>query len=152
MDFKAFKNYRLHLHKTLLGVDFGEKNLGLAIFTPGRDPYPLSCNTLRNCPRLGEEILRVAAREDAHWIIFGLPLLADGKEGRMAQQVRATAASLESQWEGGILFQDEYLSSHSARERLLYSSQLGFSTQAEDIHTESAKIVLEDFIRSEGVE
>ena len=153
MSLKQFKNFRVHLGRPLLAVDFGQKTIGLATFTPGHDPYPLECGTITatHPDQREAELLEVIAREQIDCIIFGLPLLADGTEGKMAKQIREFADSITQKSGLPILFQDEYLSSRAARERILASSQYGLRTSLEKIDIESAKIILEDFIRASGV-
>ena len=63
----------------------------------------------------------------------------------MALKVKNFARSVQKRVGIPFFFQDEYLSSHQAQQRL--TSPLSFGPQ--NIHTESAKIILEDFIRSE---
>lgn len=155
MTLKAFKNYKKYLHKALLGVDFGEKKIGLAIYTPGQDPYPLRHSTLsliKNQSLGVKKILEIILAENIHSVIFGLPLPGDGREGEMAKRVKLFAKTISEQSPCPILFQDEYLSSQQAKEHLFSQAQHGLPSQKEHIHQESARIILEDFIRSEGVE
>ena len=155
MTLKTFKNYHTYLHKTLLGVDFGQKTIGLATYTPGHDPYPLEHSSicLTDELRLGtEKIQQIISTENIHSVIFGLPCLADGEEGTMAACVRDFARTISPPVPCPILFQDEYLSSKQAKERLQSQSRYGLVVRGEHIHMESAKIILEDFIRAKGVE
>ena len=153
MGFRAFKNFHRYLKKSLLAVDFGSRTMGLAIFTVGRDPFPLGYGSLSVGGDLQvEESLRsIIVKEEIDYIIFGLPLLADGKEGKMAKKVKSFARGIAQKSGIPILFQDEYLSSYEAQERIRSLAPYGTSQSSQEIDRESAKIILEDFMRSNGV-
>ncbi|MCY4645225.1 MAG: Holliday junction resolvase RuvX [Bacteriovoracales bacterium] len=154
MSLEKFKNFRIYRDKALLAIDFGLKNIGLATFVPGRDPWPLGHGSLdvrKDTAKALRPLMDVIASEEIHAIIMGLPLLADGSEGKMAVQIRHFAKELQAKSSLPILFQDEYLSSYSAQEKMKLAASRGFPMEDQNIHTESAKIILEDFIRAEGL-
>ena len=151
MSFRPFKNFHQYLKKSLLAVDFGSQTVGLAIFTPDQDPYPLGYGSIavHDELQLEKALLKIITQEQIAYLVFGLPLLADGGEGEMACKIKAFAHTIAQKSGLPILFQDEYLSTHSARERIQSSAQCGLAPP--QIDQESAKIILEDFIRSNGV-
>ena len=119
MSFVMFKNFHSYFEKSLLAVDFGSHTMGLATFTVGRDPYPLGYGSLSvgDALQLEESLRSVIVEEHIDYVIFGLPLLADGKEGEMAHKVKSFAHGVAQKFRVPVLFQDEYLSSYEARER-----------------------------------
>ena len=158
MELKQFKNFHLYNGKSLMAVDFGSKAIGLATFIPGRDPYPLGYATIvvSSWHKAALELANTIAQEQVEVVIFGLPLLADGEEGQMARKVKgfaramAQVSSTSTSTSTSILFQDEYLSSYEAKERMRATAQYGRKANPASIHQESAKIILEDFIRADG--
>ena len=153
----VFKNFHSYFKKSLLAVDFGSHTMGLATFTVGRDPYPLGYGSLSvgDALQVEESLRSIIVEEQIDYIIFGLPLLADGKEGQMAQKVKSFAHGIAQKSGVSVLFQDEYLSSYEAQERIRSLAPYGIFGRAsrcsQEIDKESAKIILEDFMRSSGV-
>lgn len=103
----------------LIGVDLGERRIGVAIAEePGPRAHPLA-TVARGATVAAdvESLRRVAAATDLH-VVLGLPLEASGAEGTMVQATRAWAAELAALTGWPIAFRDERLSSHRAEERL----------------------------------
>ncbi|MEO8208874.1 MAG: Holliday junction resolvase RuvX [Chloroflexota bacterium] len=104
----------------LLGIDLGERRIGLAVAEPGADPSrPLL--TLARSTEIAGDIARltpIVRDQRITELVVGLPLNADGSEGPMAVGARAWANAV-----GGLLglpvhLRDERLSSHLAEQRL----------------------------------
>ena len=149
MVFKAFKNFYVYHRQVLLGVDFGRLNTGLALFVPGRDPCPLGYARIAGGEAGAGELLKIASREGVEHMVFGLPLLADGAEGEMARVVKVFAQGVGEKSQIPLWFQDEYLSSRLAQERVAALARYGLPGSGRDV--EAAKVILEDFIRAGGV-
>ena len=104
----------------LLGVDLGERRIGLALAEPGREP----AQSLTTIPRGvdlaadGARLLTVVGENRIDELIVGLPLEASGSEGAMAAAARAWAAAIEVLLGMPVLLRDERLSSHLAEARL----------------------------------
>ncbi|MEJ7747700.1 MAG: Holliday junction resolvase RuvX [Candidatus Limnocylindrales bacterium] len=106
----------------LLGIDVGERRLGVALAEDGG----LSARPLVTLPR-GRQVAADAAalraladRHGVGGIVVGLPLEAAGGEGRQADLTRAWASGISAILgeELPISFRDERLSSHLAETRL----------------------------------
>ena len=106
----------------VLGVDLGERRIGIAIADAG----PLSARALVTLPR-GRDIdadaaalRRLIDRYAVTELVVGLPLEAAGQEGTQAGLTRAWVADLSGSLERGLRigFQDERLTSHLAEQRL----------------------------------
>lgn len=104
----------------ILGVDFGERRVGLAV----SDPTGLIARTAgiferRSDQQAAEHIARLAREWDAEAVVVGLPLNADGSEGFQARRVRRFASVLQEMLgERPIILWDESLSSVEARDLL----------------------------------
>jgi len=104
----------------LLGIDLGERRIGLALGDDdGSAARPLS--TLRRGADLAadEAALRaVIDTERVDELVVGLPLEASGVEGPQARLTRAWAAALGKRIAIPVILRDERLSSHLAETRL----------------------------------
>jgi putative Holliday junction resolvase len=105
-----------------LGVDLGERRIGIAIADAG----PLSVRPLVTLSRgrdLAADAGAIGALIRQHGVtelVIGLPLEAAGQEGSQAALTRAWVEGLTTLLGGDlrIAFQDERLSSHLAEQRL----------------------------------
>lgn len=103
----------------LLGIDLGERRIGLAIAEGAGTPAPHS--TLRRAADCERDAAALAAVITAHQIdelVVGLPLEASGAEGPQAAITRAWASVIAAHLGIPITFRDERLTSHLAEGRL----------------------------------
>jgi putative Holliday junction resolvase len=104
----------------MLGIDLGDRRIGLAIAEPGREPaQPLT--TIRRDRSVAGDARRLAnvVREQRIGeLVVGLPLEASGAEGAMAVAARAWAAEIGAALELPVVLRDERRSSHLAQERI----------------------------------
>lgn len=104
----------------ILGVDLGEKRIGLAL----ADEEGLSARPLATIPR-GQDmasdarvVARIVGEQGVGSLVLGLPLEASGNEGSMAIAARAWGSALATELDLPVYFRDERLSSHVAESRL----------------------------------
>jgi putative Holliday junction resolvase len=104
----------------LLGIDLGERRIGIAIAegdgAPARPHSTLRRAATIDIDAANIEALIVANRIDE--LVIGLPLEASGSEGPQAAITRAWAAALAERISTRVAFRDERLSSHVAEGRL----------------------------------
>lgn len=104
----------------LLGVDLGERRIGLAIGDDdGSAARPHS--TIRRGRDLEADAKALAAVIDAQSVdalVVGLPLEASGDEGPQAALTRAWGEAIGERLDLPLTFRDERLSSHLAEMRL----------------------------------
>lgn len=106
----------------LLGLDIGDKTIGLAI----SDPLFMVASPLKTIERgkkfsaSVQQIRTLITAEDVGGMLAGLPLSMDGSEGPRAQATRDLTRELSSQLGLPYAFWDERLST-SAIERFLVS-------------------------------
>ena len=104
----------------LLGVDLGERRIGLAIADAGIDiARPLA--TVNRAVTLDGDVARLAAvcrEQDVTELVVGLPIEAGGVEGPMAEAARAWAAAVGERLGLPVTMRDERLSSFVAEQRL----------------------------------
>jgi putative Holliday junction resolvase len=104
----------------LLGIDLGERRIGLAVAEIDREPaLPLATIRRQRTPAADAERLATVIREQRiDELVVGLPLEAGGGEGTMSAAARRWAAALEDALGLPIALRDERLSSHLAETRL----------------------------------
>ena len=104
----------------LMGLDLGEKTIGIAISDAGRI-IATPCKTLRRTKfsHDARELLALAEERQVGGIVIGLPLNMDGSEGPGCQSVRQFAANLGQQTALPIAFWDERLSTVAVTRTLL---------------------------------
>lgn len=72
-----------------LGIDFGERRIGLAVSDPeGRYAVPLTVIERQTDRRAAYEIAAIARREEAERLVLGDPLKPDGNATENAERVR----------------------------------------------------------------
>ncbi len=104
----------------LLGIDLGERRVGLALADDDGSPArPLE--TLMRGRDLDADAAALRAVVERHAVdglVVGLPLEASGDEGTQAALTRAWADAMQGRIGLAVTFRDERLSSHLAETRL----------------------------------
>jgi putative holliday junction resolvase len=99
----------------LLGLDIGERRVGVAI----SDPEQRLAVPLHSLVRDGRgselaALMELARREEVAGLVVGLPLSLSGDPGAQAQSTRAFAGRLEAELGLEVQFWDERLSTQEA--------------------------------------
>lgn len=130
----------------LMGLDLGEKTIGVAISDMRRSvATPLQTIRRRKFGADAEALLALARARGVVGLVLGLPLNMDGSEGRRCQSTRAFARNLSRLTELPIGFWDERLSSFEA-EQMLIEAGLSRARRAEVIDKIAAGIILQGFL------
>ena len=102
-----------------LGIDFGERRLGLAISDDmGRVATPLTTLVRTNDAQIIAEITAVIETEEIGQLVLGEPRRLDGSRGDAAERVASFARKLEAATSLPITLVDEALTTHQAAARL----------------------------------
>lgn len=129
----------------ILGVDLGERRVGVAIWDdPDLPARPLE--TLTVTPdSVVSRIAEVAARERATELVVGLPLRLDGREGAAARRARRVAEALARVTGLPVSLQDERLTTAQAH---VHRALAGVKERRgrEAIDARAAAIVLQTFV------
>jgi len=134
-----------------LGVDVGEKRVGLAISDPnGQVAVPL--RTLHRTAPDGviDEIAALAAEEQVAGIVVGLPLSLDGTVGPQAESVQEFVRQLLVVVDVPVTLWDERLSTVQAQQ-LLRRDGPGSRASRKDkgrIDAMAATVILQDYLDS----
>jgi putative Holliday junction resolvase len=134
-----------------MAIDYGEKNIGLASFHVGKDPFPLKYAVLKNNSKSTflNELEKIISDEEIDVLILGLPFLTDGKETIATKKMRELGEEIQNRFSQiDFYFQDETLSSEEAKSRMKNSAEYNYKVDQSKIDIESALIILEDFLNS----
>jgi len=133
-----------------LGIDFGEKRIGIAISDPaGRVAVPLTTLTRRDDRSAMAAIAEIARREGVGRLVLGEPVSLDGTRGAAAARVRRFGERLAAKTALPLTFVDESLTSVEAAARLR-AAGVDPRRAPERIDAMAAQIVLqEDLDRGE---
>ncbi|HYG64462.1 MAG TPA: Holliday junction resolvase RuvX [Thermoanaerobaculia bacterium] len=102
-----------------LGIDFGEKRIGLAISDPeGRLAVPLTTLERRKDRAAVAQIAEIARREGVGRLVLGEPVGLDGRRGEAAERVRRFGEKLAAAAGLPLEMVNEALTTVEAAERL----------------------------------
>lgn len=132
----------------LIGIDVGEKRIGVAITDPTNTiAQPLT--TIERGDGDIEAICDLARKNDVGEIVVGLPINMNGTRGEMAEKVSAFADMLKQNIDIPVVYVDERLSTMEA-ERLMISADVSRGKRRKSIDKVAAAIILETRLRSQG--
>jgi len=107
---------------TILGVDLGERRIGLAIAEPdGLAARPLTTISRARSLAPADDaatLARIAREQRVGELVVGLPLEASGAHGPMAEAAATWANAVAERLGLPVTMRDERLSSHLAESRL----------------------------------
>jgi len=128
-----------------IALDIGMKRIGIAVC----DRLAYSCRGVtylyRNDQGWPKQLLKLIKEYGSQGIVAGLPLNMDGSEGVQANDARAAVNILKKVCSLPIAFQDERLSTWTAKERL-YAQGFNAKKVKEKIDQTAAAVILEDFL------
>ena len=133
----------LQRNDRLIGLDLGEKTIGVALSDVERRIATAYSTIMRK--KFGTdaaELLAIAEKQQVTAFILGLPLNMDGSSGPRVQATRAFARNLAQLTTRPILFWDERLSTVAA-ERALISADLSRKKRAAVIDATAAAFILQ---------
>ena len=137
----------------ILGVDYGERRVGLALSDPSAmiaSPLPTLKRRKGKRPPVAP-IARLAEENEATEIVVGLPLTLEGNDSDWTREVRDFAAALADRTGLPVELQDERMTSVRA-ERAVRS--LGLSKEKreekERIDAAAAVLILQAYLDARG--
>lgn len=149
MDLNEFKN-SLPKYKAILGFDYGDKRLGVAVSdlmwmvaTPYKTIYRKDMKSDL------AEIKKIIEEKEVGGIVYGLPLQMNGEEGETAAKVRAFAEKVYQQTKLPFVFWDERLSSSAMERFLINEVDMNRKRRKEVLDSSAAGYILQgvlDFI------
>lgn len=132
-----------------LGIDFGERRIGLAISDPeGRLAVPLTTLERRNDRSAVREIAEIARREGVARLVLGEPVGLDGQRGEAAERVRRFGSRLAEVSGLPVRLVNESLTTVEAQERLREAG-VDLRREPERIDAVAAQILLQEALDSD---
>ena len=136
--------------KTVLGIDFGQKRIGLAI---GQD-LTNSANPLKvigNNKDTLNQLQQIIAEWHINLIVLGLPLTMDGEEQAITRQVKNFAKKLKNLTQLPVEFCDERLSSYEAERDFQQQrqQQTRKAKHKNNLDAEAAAIILQSWFNQQ---
>jgi putative Holliday junction resolvase len=136
----------------VLGVDYGERRVGLALSDPTAmiaQPLPTLKRRRGKRPPVAP-LARLADQHEVERIVVGLPLTLDGDESDWTKEVRAFGEALGERTGLPVSFQDERMTSIEA-ERAVRSIGLpkGKREEKERIDAAAAVLILQAYLDTE---
>ncbi len=137
----------------ILGIDYGERRIGLAVSDPlGMLAQPLPTLTRRRGKRPPvAPIARLAEEKGVEALVVGLPLTPAGEESDWTRQVRAFGDRLAETTGLPVAYQDERMTSARA-ERAIRSLDLPRARreQKDRVDAAAAVLILQAYLDSRG--
>jgi len=128
-----------------LGIDFGERRIGIAL-SSGTVASPLE-TVYRSADHASDhrKILELAAEWEVDTLVVGLPLSLDGSEGPAAQLVRSEIAELVAATSIPVVPYDERLTTVTAT-RLLQEGSVPGRSQRQMVDQVAAAVMLQAWL------
>ena len=135
----------------ILAFDVGEKRIGVAV----SDPLGITAQGIETYHRTDDleqdvaHLIKLANGYKPVKIVFGLPRNMDGSYGFQAQITREFADSVLAKWDGDHAFQDERLTTASAR-RVLIEADVSREKRKQVIDKVAAVVILQGYLDAHG--
>lgn len=126
------------INKTMvfLGIDFGEKNIGLAIAS---GPLAEPLQNLKNTAEIFKQIRQICKRIGVDKIVIGI------SEGKMAQKTENFAKKLQTNLQIPVVFQDETLTTKLTTQKLKAAGAKRKKRRGPE-HAFAASLILQDYL------
>lgn len=128
----------------MLGVDLGDRRIGIAISNPDRT-IASPIEVLQRSPQLHRDLAGLVAEWEATAVVVGLPLSLDGTVGPAASKVLAEVEAMAATIEVPIDTYDERLTTVSA-ERMMTDAGLDSRRQRKVVDKIAAAILLQGWL------
>lgn len=135
----------------ILAFDVGEKRIGVAV----SDPLGITAQGIETYHRTDDleqdiaHLIKLANGYKPVKIVFGLPRNMDGSYGFQAQITREFAEAVLAKWDGDHAFQDERLTTASAR-RVLIEADMSRDKRKQVIDKVAAVVILQGYLDAHG--
>lgn len=135
-----------------LGIDYGERRIGLAL-SDRTGLLASPWKTLANDANLDSAAARIASEvtalhdvsESVDVIVIGLPRRLSGEANEQTARVRALSSLLGARTSLPIVLQDERLTSHEA-DQLLAERERDWRKRKRQIDQMAAAVILQDYL------
>ena len=134
--------------KKILGIDYGDKRMGLALSDSGGIiACGIRTELIRGLNHAAEIIIKTAKINDVQTIVLGYPKNLNGTESPMSAKVNRLKLLLEKNISGemDVVLFDERLSTAYAHKLMNITDTCG-KKRKDNIDTLAAQIILQDYL------
>lgn len=117
--------------KSFLGVDWGERRIGISFSPDGEHIFPREHLTSQSTAEGIRNLCAYIQEEKVDEVVFGLPLTLRGQEGAMAKEIKKIASQIREKTGVAIHFTDER---HTTREAKTKEGSATFSRDSIAAH------------------
>jgi putative holliday junction resolvase len=133
-------------HLRILGLDYGEKRIGVAISDElGLTAQGVSTIIRKNNKQVMEELKQVIHRYQVEQIAIGYPLRLDGSAGIQCDKVNHFGRYLETAFGLPVILWDETLSTKEAEE-ILRESSVHWKKRRQVVDKLAATLILQGYL------
>jgi putative Holliday junction resolvase len=135
----------------LIGLDVGDKTIGVAV----SDPLMITAQGVTTIERIGarkdcDKIIEYIKEYDAKTVVCGLPLMLDGSDSPQTEKVRAFAELLQNKMRSSaikaeLVFMDERFTTKIA-ESVMMETGMKRKERKEFVDKQAAVIILQSYI------
>jgi putative Holliday junction resolvase len=145
---EAIRLEQVNTESRVMGIDYGEKRIGLALSDPLLTfAYPFT--TLLNDFSFIKNLMKVIKEKNVSKIILGLPSNKFKASKELADKVRNFKSEVESETKIEIILWDEEFSSIIAKEKINESVTKKSDRRKKDLlDRHSAAIILQEYLNS----
>ena len=130
----------------ILGIDFGEKRIGLALSDPlGFTAQGLETLERKNIKQVIAHIAELVKKSEVGEIVIGLPINMDGSRGPKSEEVMKFVPELEKAAGVRVTTWDERLTSREAG-RLMIEEGLSRKKQRANSDRLAATLILQNYL------
>lgn len=139
---------QLPRHGRLMGLDLGDKTIGIAVSDPGHMiATPITTIRRSKFTEDAKQLLKLVDERQVAGLVIGLPLNMDGSEGPRCQSVRQFASNLAKLRDMPMMFWDERLSTVAVT-RDMISADLSRAKRAKIVDESAAAFILQGALDS----
>jgi putative holliday junction resolvase len=127
----------------IIGIDNGEKNIGIAVSDLTRTiASPMNAVKRKKFSQTGAAIMAIFEQKECIAIVMGHPINMDGTSGPSAQAARAFARNLVQIIDAPLLLVDERLSTTAVQKQMI-EADMTRKKRAEQVDSAAAAFVLQ---------
>ena len=131
--------------RKVLGVDFGEKRIGLAMAINDL-AEPFSIIEVNNLAAAVAQIVKICQQEKITEIVVGLPLDSEGRVGPSAKKAKNFGQKLGEATRLKIIFWDECLTSEEALAKMIEAGRR--QKKRRRLDDVAAALILQEYLES----
>jgi putative Holliday junction resolvase len=132
----------------ILGIDFGEKRIGLAISDPlGFTAQGLETLANESRGQVLEALSKICKEREVREVVIGLPVNMNGSLGPKAKEVMELASELEKKLGLAVKTWDERLTSQQVN-RLMIEADISRGKQKKNVDRLAATVILQSYLES----